>query len=233
MLELRNIQASYGKLRTLHGINIVVPEGKVTTILGANGAGKTTTLRVITGLLPATGAVLFEGQPILGVRPDKIARRGISMVPETRELFLEMTVEENVRLGAYTRSDQDVIQQDFEKMFELFPRLREGYRRIAATLSGGEQQMLTIARALMSRPKLLILDEPSLGLAPRLVEDIFETVDQIRRTGTTILLVEQNAQIALAVSDFGYLMETGAIRLSGSSEELEANAWVQEAYLGT
>jgi branched-chain amino acid transport system ATP-binding protein len=233
VLELRNIQASYGKLRTLHGINIVVPEGKVTTILGANGAGKTTTLRVITGLLPATGAVLFEGQPILGVRPDKIARRGISMVPETRELFLEMTVEENVRLGAYTRSDQDVIQQDFEKMFELFPRLREGYRRIAATLSGGEQQMLTIARALMSRPKLLILDEPSLGLAPRLVEDIFETVDQIRRTGTTILLVEQNAQIALAVSDFGYLMETGAIRLSGSSEELEANAWVQEAYLGT
>lgn len=233
MLKLIAIEASYGKLEVLHGIDITVPKGKLTTILGANGAGKTTLLRVIAGLLPATGSILFEDQSLVGLRADKIVRRGISLVPETRELFLEMSVEENIRLGSYMRSDREAVKQDLENTLELFPRLRERYAQVAATLSGGEQQMLTIARALMARPRLLLLDEPSLGLAPKLVDQIFETVDQIRRTGMTILLVEQNAQIALALADSGYVMETGTIRLSGSSMELEANEWVQEAYLGT
>jgi branched-chain amino acid transport system ATP-binding protein len=233
VLELINIHASYGKLEALHGIDIQVPRGKVTTLLGANGAGKTTALRVIVGMLPATGTVLFEGFPLLGTRPDKIVRRGISLVPETRELFLAMTVEENLRLGSYTRVDFPEVRQDLEKVLDLFPRLGERYRQITGTLSGGEQQMLTIARALMARPKLLLLDEPSLGLAPKLVDQIFDTLDRIRSTGITILLVEQNAQIALAVSDFAYLMETGMIRLAGSAEEVEANPWVQETYLGT
>lgn len=233
MLKLIAIEASYGKLEVLHGIDITVPKGKLTTILGANGAGKTTLLRVIAGLLPATGSILFEDQSLVGLRADKIVRRGISLVPETRELFLEMSVEENIRLGSYMRSDREAVKQDLESTLELFPRLRERYAQVAATLSGGEQQMLTIARALMARPRLLLLDEPSLGLAPKLVDQIFETVDQIRRTGMTILLVEQNAQIALALADSGYVMETGTIRVSGSSMELEANEWVQEAYLGT
>ncbi|GAC1439702.1 MAG: ABC transporter ATP-binding protein [Terriglobales bacterium] len=233
MLELRNIEASYGKLRTLHGLDIKVPKGKLTTILGANGAGKTTTLRVIAGLLPASGSILFEGQPLLGLRADKIVRRGISMVPETRELFLEMTVQENIAMGAYMRSDRGGIKRDLDQTLELFPRLQERFAQIAATLSGGEQQMLTIARALMASPKLLLLDEPSLGLAPQLVDQVFDIVDRIRSTGITILLVEQNAQIALALADIGYVMETGEVLLSGSSAELEANAWVQEAYLGT
>jgi branched-chain amino acid transport system ATP-binding protein len=233
VLELINVHASYGKLEALHGITIKVASGKLTTLLGANGAGKTTALRVIAGLLPATGTVRFEGSPLLGTRPDKIVRRGISMVPEARELFLTMTVEENLSLGSYTRADSPEIERDVEKMLELFPRLRDRYRQITATLSGGEQQMLTIARALMARPKLLLLDEPSLGLAPKLVDQIFDTLDRIRSTGITILLVEQNAQIALAVSDFAYLMETGIIRLAGSGAEVEANPWVQETYLGT
>jgi len=233
VLELINIRASYGKLEALHGIDIQVPPGKVTTLLGANGAGKTTALRVISGMLPATGTVLFDGFPLLSTRPDKIVRRGISLVPEARELFLALTVEENLRLGSYTRRDIPEVQRDLEKMMELFPRLRERYRQITGTLSGGEQQMLTIARALMARPKLLLLDEPSLGLAPKLVEQIFDTLDRIRSTGITILLVEQNAQIALAVSDFAYLMENGTIRLAGSAEQVEANPWVQETYLGT
>jgi branched-chain amino acid transport system ATP-binding protein len=233
VLELHDVHASYGKIRTLHGINLQVMPGRVTTILGANGAGKTTTLRVITGLLPATGAVRFEQKSLLGMRPDKIVRLGISMVPENRELFVDMTVGENLRLGAYTRSDEKAVSEDLENVLTLFSRLRERYGQIARTLSGGEQQMLTIARALMSRPKLLVLDEPSLGLAPNLVDEIFATVARIRRTGISILLVEQNARMALAVSDSGYLMETGEIRLTGSAAELEANPWVQEAYLRT
>ena len=232
MLELRNVYASYGKIRTLHGVSFTVPAGKVTSILGANGAGKTTTMRVITGLLPATGTVLFHGKPLLGLRPDKIVQLGISMVPERRELFTDMTVGENLRLGAYTRRDDDEVRRDVENVLELFPRLRERFGQIAATLSGGEQQMLTIARALMAKPKLLILDEPSLGLAPKLVDEIFDTVDRIRHTGMSMLLVEQNARAALAVSDYGYLMETGEIRLSGTAAELEADPSVQDAYLG-
>ena len=233
MLELRDVHASYGKIRTLHGINLEIAPGKITSILGANGAGKTTTLRVITGLLPATGAVFFEGTSLLGMRPDKIVRLGISMVPEGRELFVEMTVEENLRLGAYTRSDETAVRDDLDSVLDLFPRLSERYGQVAGTLSGGEQQMLTIGRALMSRPKLLVLDEPSLGLAPNLVDEIFETVDRIRRTGISILLVEQNVAMALAVSDSGYLMETGEIRLAGSAAQLEADPRIQEAYLQT
>jgi branched-chain amino acid transport system ATP-binding protein len=232
VLELRDVCASYGRIKTLHGVSFTVPAGKVTSILGANGAGKTTTMRVITGLLPATGTVLFEGKPLLGLRPDKIVRLGISMVPEKRELFIEMTVSENLRLGAYTRRDDNEVRRDVENVLELFPRLRERFGQIAATLSGGEQQMLTIARALMAKPKLLILDEPSLGLAPKLVDEIFDTVERIRRTGMSMLLVEQNARAALAVSDYGYLMETGEMRLSGTAAELEADASVQDAYLG-
>jgi branched-chain amino acid transport system ATP-binding protein len=233
VLELRDVYASYGKISALHGVRFTVPAGKVTSILGANGAGKTTTMRVITGLLPATGTVLFEGKPLLGLRPDKIVRLGISMVPEKRELFTEMTVGENLRLGAYTRRDEDEVRRDVENVLDLFPRLRERFGQIAATLSGGEQQMLTIARALMAKPKLLILDEPSLGLAPKLVDEIFDTVDRIRSSGMSMLLVEQNARAALAISDYAYLMETGEMRLSGTAAELEADASVQDAYLGT
>jgi branched-chain amino acid transport system ATP-binding protein len=233
VLELRDVHASYGKIKALHGVNITAPAGKVTSLLGANGAGKTTTMRVITGLLPATGSVVFEGQPVLGQRPDRIVRRGLSMVPEKRELFTEMTVGENLRLGAYTRSDDKEIRGDIEGVLDLFPRLRERFGQISATLSGGEQQMLTIARALMAKPKFLILDEPSLGLAPKLVDEIFDIIDRIRRTGMSMLLVEQNVRAALAVSDYAYLMETGEIRLSGTAAEIEADPSVQDAYLGT
>jgi branched-chain amino acid transport system ATP-binding protein len=227
------MHASYGKIRVLHGVDLDVPPGKVVTLLGANGAGKTTTVRAITGLLPATGEIRFEGKSLLGLRPDQIVRRGISMVPENRELFIEMTVEENLRLGAYTRSEDQAVEEDLDNVLKMFPRLRERYKQEAGTLSGGEQQMLTIGRAMMSRPKLLILDEPSLGLAPKLVDEIFDTVARIRKTGISILLIEQNARMALAISDSGYLMEIGDIRLKGSAAELEANPMVQEAYLRT
>ncbi|MDB5591180.1 ABC transporter ATP-binding protein [Enterovirga sp.] len=233
MLELRDVHASYGKIKALHGVTITAPAGKVTSLLGANGAGKTTTMRVITGLLPATGSVVFDGAQILGLRPDRIVRRGLSMVPERRELFTEMTVGENLRLGAYTRSDDKEIRRDIEGVLDLFPRLRERFGQISATLSGGEQQMLTIARALMAKPKFLILDEPSLGLAPKLVDEIFDIIDRIRPTGMSMLLVEQNVRAALAVSDYAYLMETGEIRLSGTAAEIEADPSVQDAYLGT
>jgi branched-chain amino acid transport system ATP-binding protein len=233
VLELRDISASYGKITALHGVSLSAPARKVTSILGANGAGKTTTMRVITGLLPATGSVLFEGESLAGLRPEERVRRGISMVPEGRELFKSMSVGENLRLGAYVRRDDEQVQRDMERVLDMFPRLRERYGQAAGTLSGGEQQMLTIARALMSQPKLLILDEPSLGLAPKLADEIFDTLERIRYSGMTMLLVEQNAQAALALSDYAYVMEAGAIRLAGSAAELEANPWIQEAYLGT
>jgi branched-chain amino acid transport system ATP-binding protein len=233
VLELRDISASYGKITALHGVSLSAPARKVTSVLGANGAGKTTTMRVITGLLPATGSVLFEGESLAGLRPEERVRRGISMVPEGRELFKSMSVGENLRLGAYVRRDDEQVQRDMERVLDMFPRLRERYGQAAGTLSGGEQQMLTIARALMSQPKLLILDEPSLGLAPKLADEIFDTLERIRYSGMTMLLVEQNAQAALALSDYAYVMEAGAIRLAGSAAELEANPWIQEAYLGT
>jgi branched-chain amino acid transport system ATP-binding protein len=233
VLALRDVHASYGKVSVLHGIALAVPAGATVALLGANGAGKTTALRAITGLLPAHGEIVFEGRAIAGARPDRIVRLGISMVPESRELFLTMTVEENLRLGAFTRRDRLTVARDMEQGYSLFPRLRERRNQVAGTLSGGEQQMLTISRALMARPKLLLLDEPSLGLAPRLVDEIFETIARIRRTGIGILLVEQNAAMALEISDRGYVMEAGEIRLQGSAAMLQSDPGVQQAYLQT
>jgi branched-chain amino acid transport system ATP-binding protein len=204
----------------------------VVTLLGANGAGKSTTLKVIAGLLRATGgAIEFDGRSIARERGDRIVRLGIAMVPEGRELFLSMTVEENLELGAFTRRPREVIE-GLEVAVGLFPRLGERRRQVAGTLSGGEQQMLAIARALMARPRLLLLDEPSLGLAPAIVEEIFERIGQINREGTSVLLVEQNAQMALDVADYGYVLETGRIALSGTAGELATNAMVRESYLG-
>ncbi len=234
MLEIRDLHAGYGKIPVLHGVSLDVPAASIVTLLGANGAGKTTTLRLITGLITATsGEMRFEGRSLSGLRPDIVVRLGISMVPEGRELFREMTVEQNLRLGAYTRDSQRDIRQSLEQGLELFPRLRERYRQIAGTLSGGEQQMLTIARALMAKPKLLLLDEPSLGLAPRLVDEIFTVVQGIRSRGISVFLVEQNASMALAIADAGYVMEAGEIRLHGRTQELEADRGVQRAYLRT
>ena len=233
MLELKDVRASYGRVEVLKGISIEVPDGSIIALLGANGAGKTTTLRVITGLLPmARGILVLEGKSIVGVRSDRIVRRGLSMVPENRELFLEMTVEEYLEMGAFTRRDGPGIREDFARAFHIFPRLQERRRQIAGTLSGGEQQMLAIARALMARPRLLLLDEPSLGLAPALVAEIFDIIEGIHREGTSILLVEQNAQMALFSADHGYVLETGRISLSGTARELAANGSVQESYLG-
>jgi branched-chain amino acid transport system ATP-binding protein len=234
VLEIRDVHASYGKIPVLHGIDLDVPTGCIVTLLGANGAGKTTTLRLITGLVSAArGQIRFEGRSLIRLRPNRIVRLGISMVPEGRELFLEMTVEQNLRLGAFTRTNHRAVRQDLEKNLELFPRLRERYLQVAGTLSGGEQQMLTIARALMAAPKLLLLDEPSLGLAPTLVEEIFDIVQRIKSTGISVLLVEQNARMALSVADSGYVMEAGEIRLHGRAAELESDPGVQKAYLRT
>jgi branched-chain amino acid transport system ATP-binding protein len=232
VLHVRDVRAGYGRVEVLKGISLEVPDGHVVTLLGANGAGKTTTLRVITGLLrPTAGRVTFQGQPITGLRPDRIVRRGIAMVPEGRELFLEMTVDENLEMGAFSRRDAR-LPEEVETAFALFPRLRERRRQRAGTLSGGEQQMLAIARALLARPRLLLLDEPSLGLAPALVDEIFERIARIRREGTTILLVEQNVRMALEVADRGYVLETGRVVLSGRARDLADNGLVQESYLG-
>ncbi len=232
MLDVRDVRAGYGRLEVLRGLSLEVPEGRVVTMLGANGAGKTTALRVIAGLLrPTAGRVTFQGRPITGLRPDRIVRRGVALVPETRELFLQMTVDENLELGAFTRRDGRV-RDDVEAVFALFPRLRERRRQRAGTLSGGEQQMLAIARAWLARPRLLLLDEPSLGLAPALVDEIFERIDRIRREGTTVLLVEQNARLALEVADWGYVLETGRVVLSGNARDLADDRLVRESYLG-
>ena len=231
MLELRDVHAAYGKIPVVHGVDIEVAAGSLVSLLGANGAGKTTTLRVITGLLkPSQGEILFEGRSLRGLNPDRVVRLGISMVPEGRELFVEMTVEQNLRLGGFTQEARQ-IQHALETGFELFPRLRERRRQLAGTLSGGEQQMLTIARALMAGPKLLLLDEPSLGLAPQMVEEVFAIIQRIKVRGISVLLVEQNASMALTVADRAYVMETGEIRLRGSAAELRSNPEVQRVYL--
>jgi branched-chain amino acid transport system ATP-binding protein len=233
VLALKDVRASYGHVEILKGISLDVSPGAIVALLGANGAGKTTTLRVITGLLsPTSGRVDFHGKSIAGVRSDKIVKKGISMVPEGRELFLEMTIEENLEMGAFTRRDVNGIRDDFSRMYQIFPRLKERRFQVAGTLSGGEQQMLAIARALMCRPKLLNLDEPSLGLAPALVEEIFNIIERINQEGTSILLVEQNAEMALDVASYVYVLETGRISLSGTARELATDSSIQESYLG-
>jgi len=217
----------------LKGISITVEEGEIVTLIGANGAGKSTTLWTITGLLkPRQGKVFLEGEDLANYKAHEIVYKGVALVPEGRRVFTKLTVAENLDMGAYHRSDHAGIAEDLERVFTLFPRLKERRNQVAGTLSGGEQQMLTTARALMARPRLLLLDEPSMGLAPVLVENVFETIQEVNRHGTTILLVEQNAHMALQVADRGYVLQTGEIVLSDTAEGLRQNAMVQKAYLG-
>ncbi len=233
MLTLENISVSYGAIKALKGVSMHVEQGEVVTLIGANGAGKTTTLRTITGLLnPTEGRILFEGQEISGKPTHQLVARGISMSPEGRGVFANLTVRENLQMGAYLKKNKAEIAHDLERGFRMFPRLKERETQKAGTLSGGEQQMLAMARALMSRPRLLLLDEPSLGLAPLVVHTIFEAIDEIRGEGTTILLVEQNAHAALGHSDRAYVLETGHIVMEGPSKELAADPRIKEAYLG-
>jgi branched-chain amino acid transport system ATP-binding protein len=233
LLKLDNVKTYYGNIRALKGISMEVDEGEIVCLIGANGAGKSTALMTISGVLtPVDGDVVYQGQSIAGVRPDDIVKMGICQVPEGRMIFPILTVAENLDLGAYLRTDPKGIKEDLDRGFRLFPVLRERRKQAGGTLSGGEQQMLAIARSLMGRPKLLLLDEPSLGLAPILVDSIFETIRQINEEGTTILLVEQNAQMALQFSNRGYVIETGEIVLSDASEALLQNEKVRRAYLG-
>ena len=233
MLKIDNIDVYYGAIHALKGISLEVNEGEIVTLIGANGAGKSTTLRTISGLLkPKTGSITFLGQSIAGVRAHEIVKKGISQVPEGRRVFAEMTVMENLDLGAFVRKDKAGIQQDLKHVFELFPRLEERKNQSAGTLSGGEQQMLAMGRALMSRPKLLLLDEPSMGLAPLLIKDIFNIIVDINKSGTTVLLVEQNANMALSIANRAYVLETGRITLSGKAQDLAASEDVRKAYLG-
>ncbi|HEY3424961.1 MAG TPA: ABC transporter ATP-binding protein, partial [Negativicutes bacterium] len=228
-----NINVYYGAIHALKGISVEVIEGEIVTLIGANGAGKSTILRTVSGLLKAkTGKIMFEGKSIAGTAAQNIVKLGISQVPEGRRIFANMTVLENLELGAYIRSDSKGIQEDMDKVFGRFPRLAERRSQLAGTLSGGEQQMLAMGRALMSRPRLLLLDEPSMGLAPLLVKEIFSIIKEINATGTTILLVEQNAHMALSIANRAYVLETGRITLSGSAKELSESEAVRKAYLG-
>ncbi len=232
MLEVESLHVYYGEIHALKGVTLSVAKGEIVTILGSNGAGKTTTLRTLSGLLPArAGNVRLEGETLLGVPAHEVVLRGVAHVPEGRRIFNRLTVFENLEMGAYARTDAG-IEQDLERVFTLFPRLRERRAQVAGTLSGGEQQMLAIARALMAAPRILLLDEPSMGLAPILVEQIFETIQGINRQGTTILLVEQNAAMALSIAHRGYVLETGTIVLSGTAADLQENPEVRRAYLG-
>jgi branched-chain amino acid transport system ATP-binding protein len=233
LLKLDNIKTYYGNIRALKGISIEVDENEIVCLIGGNGAGKSTTLMTISGVLtPVEGDVFFQGQSIVGVRADNIVRMGICQVPEGRMIFPLLTVMENLDLGAYLRKDKEGIKEALNRVFELFPAMSERRKQYGGTLSGGEQQMLAIARALMGRPKLLLLDEPSLGLAPIFVDSIFKIIQQINEQGTTILLVEQNAQLALQFSDRGYVLETGEIALADTSAALLKNEQVRKAYLG-
>jgi branched-chain amino acid transport system ATP-binding protein len=233
LLELEDVVVAYGRIEALHGISIGIDEGEVVALIGANGAGKTTTMRAISGLRPLTsGRIRFDGEDISKLRADLRVRRGLCQSPEGRGIFPGMTVNENLDMGAYTRRDQKGIADDLERVFGLFPRMSERRRQVAGTLSGGEQQMLAIGRALMSRPKLLLLDEPSMGLAPMLIQQIFEIITEISKQGTTILVVEQNAQQALSRADRAYVLETGRIVKGGTGAELLHDPAVKEAYLG-
>ena len=233
MLTLENVQVSYGAIRALQNVSLEINAGEIVTLIGANGAGKSTTLRAISGLVPANrGRILMEGKDITLLPADKIVKLGIGHSPEGRRVFANMSVRENLELGAYTRRDRAGIQQDFDRALTLFPRLKERISQNAGTLSGGEQQMLAMGRALMARPKLLLLDEPSLGLAPFLVRDIFQIIRDINAQGTTVLLVEQNAHMALGVAHRGYVLETGSIAMADEAKALLANDAVKKAYLG-
>ena len=233
MLKIENLHVSYGGIQALRGISLEVPDGKIVTLIGANGAGKSTTLRTITGLVKAaSGSIQWNGEELLGRSIDKIVTSGIAMSPEGRRVFPDMTVLENLKIGAYPRRDKEGIAKDLQWVYDLFPRLKEREWQLAGTLSGGEQQMLAVGRALMSRPKLLLLDEPSLGLAPLVVQDIFSIIREINRQGVTVLLIEQNANMALKIADLAYVLETGRITMSGTGAELLANEKVKEAYLG-
>ena len=233
MLEIRNLSVHYGGIHALQGINIDVPEGKIVTLIGANGAGKSTTLRSIVGLVKASGGtVSWNGMNLLGMQTKDIVAKGAVLVPEGRRIFPNLTVDENLQLGACARNDKPAILKDKEEIFKLFPRLKERISQKAGTLSGGEQQMLAVGRAMMTKPKLLMMDEPSLGLAPLVVKMIFEIIKTINKDGTTVLLIEQNAKAALEVADYGYVLETGRIILEGKGKELLADDRVRKAYLG-
>ncbi len=232
ILSVEDINVYYGAIHAIKGVSFEVNEGEIVTLIGANGAGKSTTLNTVSGLLRSkTGSIHFLGEDIGKIAPHKLVERGLSQVPEGRRVFLQMTVQENLEMGAYTGKAKD-IPENLESVYEQFPRLRERYKQVAGTLSGGEQQMLAMGRALMSKPKLLMLDEPSMGLAPILVEQIFEIIKKLNEAGTTILLVEQNAQMALSIADRAYVLETGKISLSGPASELLHNDSVRKAYLG-
>ncbi|MBL3641092.1 ABC transporter ATP-binding protein [Bacillus sp. RHFB] len=233
MLKIEDINVYYGNIQALKGVSMEINEGEIVTLIGANGAGKSTLLKTISGLLkPKQGKVLFEGDSIGGKAAQSIVKMGISHVPEGRRVFANMTVAENLELGAYLRKDKADIHKDMEKVYELFPRLLERIKQQAGTLSGGEQQMLAMGRALMAKPRLLLLDEPSMGLAPLLVKQIFNIIQEISESGTTILLVEQNANLALSIADRAYVVETGRIVLSGNAEELTSSEEIKMAYLG-
>jgi branched-chain amino acid transport system ATP-binding protein len=233
ILSIEQLQVAYGGIRAVKGIDLKVDEGELVCLIGANGAGKTTTLRAITGLVrAAAGAVRYDGNDITRLKPHEIARRGLALVPEGRGVFAQLTIEENLAMGAYARRDSAAVATDVERMFALFPRLKERRKQTAGTLSGGEQQMLAIARALMSRPKLLLLDEPSMGLAPLMVEKIFDVIRTIASEGVTLLLVEQNARLALEISQRGYVLEGGLVTLTGAGRTLLHDPRIREAYLG-
>ena len=233
MLKVTDLVVSYGGIEALKGISFDVEQGQIVTLIGANGAGKSTTLRTISGLVrPKAGRIYFEGRDITDLNTQKIVETGIAMVPEGRRVFVNLTVLENLRIGAYLRKDKAVIEEDINYVYELVPRLKERSWQLAGTLSGGEQQMLAVGRAVMTRPKLIMMDEPSLGLAPLVVKDIFKIIQTLKGTGMTVLLIEQNANAALHACDYAYVMETGRITTSGTGEELLASEAIQEAYLG-
>ena len=232
LLEVRDLVVAYDGIRALQGVSFTVLKGEIVTLIGANGAGKTSILRAVSGLVPYNGTILFEGQDLKRVPAHRIVGLGVAQVPEGRGIFGNLTVLENLRLATWQRTDNGEIEADFDRVFQIFPRLKERQHQPGGTLSGGEQQMLAVGRALMSRGRLVLLDEPSMGLSPRLVQDIFRTIEDINRTGTTILLVEQNANMALRIASRAYVLETGSVMLSGTGRELLGDPRVKEAYLG-
>ncbi len=234
MLKIENLHVYYGGVHALKGISLEIPEGDVVTLIGSNGAGKSSILRSICGLVkPNDGRIIYKGTDITGVEAHDRVRLGIAMVPEGRRVFTNLTVHENLQMGAYSREDKNALSEDYERIYKLFPKMKDRRSQKALTLSGGEQQMLAVSRALMSRPQLLLMDEPSLGLAPNLVQELFETIELIHQEGLTVLLVEQNAVAALKIADYGYVLSVGSIVMAGTSEELAKDEGVKKAYIGT